>query len=281
MHKGYTKDHIVIIGSLLFIEIILFLIGTILLTNLPPSLIFILVHFMLLMIGFIAVLFAIIRWIEVSSMSFDSKSGNNDEYEEIILEHYKTMKLDSNEETEIEKVALVFEKVDTPSERFIDYLIEDDGTLHLLIRDTTLEDGVKYSLAFLSYELHARYILAPYRHFFAPCLLPLITMVVPLLLFGEFALGNLAMSIVVGPLLYLCISIPFLLYLTKKRMSDVTSKHDRMRTYLERSTLFTPSEVTSFTSKFARTSPLHYLIDYLVFIPILLTFMWLVFYLNM
>ncbi|MDF1541298.1 MAG: hypothetical protein P1Q69_20540 [Candidatus Thorarchaeota archaeon] len=213
-------------------------------------------------------------------MDSETQPNQIHDYESLILEEYAKMNFGSNPELEIERVSLAFVNCTDEIHPKTWYDFEEDGTLILKIEDTSIEKGLKDWLASMAFKYKASFIFAPFRRGLLPLLIPFIAFTVSLILFGTFGYGNLLFSLVYGPGLFTCFALPLLLILTKKKMDDNDLIRNKLKTTLEKSTLYTESEIEDYIAKLCRNLPLYHVIEYFLFIPILPFFIWLVFFLS-
>lgn len=212
------------------------------------------------------------------------KSMNvNDEYEQLVYDEYSQMKLATSCETKIERVNLTFSPVTDESNISVKFQIEDDGTLVLQLEHTSIEEGIKDALAQMSYEFKAQYVFAPMWRDWALILIPLLSFTFSLYIFDEFArgFGNMFLSMLLGPCLFICIVIPSVFFLlTKKQMKENSLVRHRMKTALGDASLYTKDEVEMYTSRFTKHRSLYHVLEYIMIVPMLVTFILLVIYLH-
>ncbi len=219
----------------------------------------------------------------ISGIDIVGDNLNEDEktkYEERIRTLYTTMNL--NEDDFVQAVDLTYNEVAPENQTLVDYEYEDEGTLSLVIHDISVEKGIKNVLAKLAYEIRANYIFADFRRGWAPAIIPLVSLVIPLFLYDMYTWnrGNLLLSLLLLPTLYALIALPFILFCTKKKMQDNALIRQRMHDYLERASIYSEEETSAYTLKYTKFIPLDHVFDYMLFIPMLMIFIWLVFYLN-
>lgn len=205
------------------------------------------------------------------------------EYEQLVHDEYSKMKLVTSCETKIERVTLTFSPVTDESNISVKLQIEDDGTLVLQLEHTSIEQGIKDALAQMAYEFKAQYVFAPMWRFWALILIPLLFYIFPLYIYVEFArgFGNLFLSMLLGPCLFICIVVPSAYFLlTKKQMKDNSVVRQLMRTTLEEAALYTKDEVEAYTSRFTKHRSSYHGLEYIMIVPMFVMFIWLVIYLH-
>jgi hypothetical protein len=196
------------------------------------------------------------------------------DYEELFLEQYEQMGFQSEEYTRIENIDFKFKKMQSSS---LNYSWIDDETLKLSIKNQSAEEGIKHALAQLVYDFKGNLCFPDIRQGFVPAVVPLAMLILPLILLDETK-RSLMLSVLAGPVLYCVITIPFLLWLTKKRMEDEELVRETTRKHLQKATIYSDNEAEEWIDFVTRCRVLYYMVDYLTFIPSLIIINWLVFF---
>ncbi len=214
-------------------------------------------------------------------MTANHFATNHEKSEELILDSLNRMGLDKINEYQIKDVSLNYQPVSDSSKNDVSFVFLRDGTLEIVLQYSSLEMGVKYMLAKFAWDFKAKHIFVPHRRSTIPAILPIITFIPPMMLFGEVALGDLGLSLLLGPILYALITLPLLLILSKKKQEDNNFVRNRLQECLVKAEIYRRNEIDELVSTITNRLPLYHFVEYVLFVPLFSIFMWMVFYLNM
>lgn len=164
---------------------------------------------------------------------------DTDQAETLILMESRKLGLEEHEGFELQGVKVTFEKIDASEKQICNPNIDNEGILHIQLRDVNLISGVKFYFATLVKAIDSGMYMSPILIFIISFLYPFGMFTLSLVLVTSFFISDFLLAIFFGPILFSVLVLPTLLWITVRSLDQTRNKTERMKSKLDQISLFT------------------------------------------